>query len=56
MDLQKVAMLAATAGLYEVPPDVEALVEDPQFWADLAETDEDKLTPEQQKVIAALGA
>lgn len=55
MDSAKVAMIAATSGLYELPPDIEALVDTEEFWQGLAATPEDQLNEEQLRVLQALG-
>lgn len=54
MDSAKVAMIAATSGLYELPPDIEALVSTEAFWQGLAATPEDELNEEQLMVLREL--
>lgn len=55
MDQATVMMLCLSAGMAELPADLQKLADDPDWWADLEETPEDELTEVQQRMIAALG-
>lgn len=56
MDRVLVEMLCLSSGMAELPPDLRALANDPDWWANLELTPEDELSDEQQRMIAALGA
>jgi hypothetical protein len=55
MDAEKVMMLCLSCGLAELPPDLQAMADDPDWWARLEETPEDELDADQQRMISALG-
>ena len=55
MDTTKIAMLIATAGLWELSPEAEELASSGEFWAQLEATPEDALTPQQRRVLAEMG-
>lgn len=55
MDKAKVLMLQVSSGLEDLPPDLEALAQKPEWWQNLAATPDESLNAEQRSMLRALG-
>lgn len=55
MDAARVMMLAASSALFDLPPDLEKLASDEEFWQRLARTPDNQLDRGQWRMLNALG-
>ena len=56
MEPVRVALWCVMSGGANLPPDLEAKANDSAWWQHLEDTPEDKLEPDQLRMLSALGA